>query len=337
MTVEVRRPESRATTRADGLVSRHSFSFGPHYDPSDVGHAVLVAHNDDRVEAGAGYDTHPHRDLEIVTWVLDGGLRHEDSEGHGGVVVPGLLQRLSAGSGVRHAEHHDVASGPTVRFVQMWVLPDEPGLTPSYAQHDVGPLLAGGDLVPVASGRRGPVRRGGAGAQPGRHVPRRPAGRRAVGRAARRAVPARVPGPRWRRPGGRRPARRGRRRAAHRRRRGAADRRPGRAARCWSGRCTGAADAGRPLRWRGPPTSTPGPAWHRASPRCSPRSSPPCSRRRPCPPVRRSPTRCRSGTPTTWTAGSTWRRCRTATPGTWSSTRSRCRPAGAPGCSSPAR
>jgi quercetin 2,3-dioxygenase len=156
MTVEVRRAESRATTRADGLVSRHSFSFGPHYDPGDVGHAVLVAHNDDRVEAGAGYDTHPHRDLEIVTWVLDGGLRHEDSEGHGGVVVPGLLQRLSAGSGVRHAEHHDVASGPTVRFVQMWVLPDEPGLTPSYAQHDVGPLLAGGDLVPVASGRRGP-------------------------------------------------------------------------------------------------------------------------------------------------------------------------------------
>jgi hypothetical protein len=155
MTVEVRRAASRRSTSADDLVSRHSFAFGPHYDPTNVGHGVLVAHNDDAVRAGAGYDTHPHRDLEILTWVLEGGLRHRDSEGNGGVVVPGLLQRLSAGSGVRHSEHHDPAYGPTVRFVQMWVLPDEPGLPPSYAQCDVGPALAGGGLVPVASGRPG--------------------------------------------------------------------------------------------------------------------------------------------------------------------------------------
>jgi redox-sensitive bicupin YhaK (pirin superfamily) len=156
MTVEVRRAASRRSTAGDNLVSRHSFSFGPHYDPGDVGHAVLVAHNDDDIRAGAGYDTHPHRDLEIVTWVLEGGLRHRDSDGNGGVVVPGRLQRLSAGSGVRHSEHHDPAHGPRLRFVQMWVLPDEPGLTPSYAQRDVGPALAGGELVPVASGRPGP-------------------------------------------------------------------------------------------------------------------------------------------------------------------------------------
>lgn len=155
MTVEVRRAATRPSTSAAGLVSRHSFSFGRHYDPANVGHAVLVAHNDDAIRVGAGYDTHPHRDLEIVTWVLEGGLRHEDSDGHGGVVVPGLLQRLSAGSGVRHAEHHDPASGPSVRFVQMWVLPDEPGLPASYAQRDVGSALAGGALVPVASGRPG--------------------------------------------------------------------------------------------------------------------------------------------------------------------------------------
>ena len=155
MAIEVRRAASRPTTSADGLVSRHSFSFGPHYDPTNVGHAVLVAHNDDDVRAGSGYDTHPHRDLEIVTWVLEGGLRHEDSSGRAGLVVPGLLQRLSAGSGVRHSEHHDRSSGPAVRFVQMWVLPDETGLTPSYAQHDVGPLLDAGGLVPVASGRPG--------------------------------------------------------------------------------------------------------------------------------------------------------------------------------------
>ena len=153
MTVEVRRSGSRPTTTADGLVSRHSFSFGPHYDPVNVGHALLVAHNDDDLRAGAGYDTHPHRDLEIVTWVLEGGLRHQDSNGHTGVVVPGQLQRLSAGSGVRHSEHHDPGCGPAVRFVQMWVQPDEPGLVPSYAQHDVGPQLDAGALVPVASGR----------------------------------------------------------------------------------------------------------------------------------------------------------------------------------------
>lgn len=155
MTVEVRRAADRPRTSTPGLVSRHSFSFGSHYDPDDVGHGVLVAHNDDDIRAGAGYPTHPHRDLEIVTWVLEGGLRHEDSDGHAGLVVPGVLQRLSAGSGVRHSEHHDPASGPAVRFVQMWVLPDAPGLTPSYAQCDVGPLLDGGGLVPVASGRPG--------------------------------------------------------------------------------------------------------------------------------------------------------------------------------------
>jgi redox-sensitive bicupin YhaK (pirin superfamily) len=156
MTWEGRRAADRPATRADGLVSRHSFSFGTHYDPANVGHGVLVAHNDDTVERGRGYDTHPHRDLEIVTWVLDGGLRHADADGlsdRAGVVVPGLVQRLSAGSGVRHSEHHDPSSGPSVRFVQMWVLPDAPGGEPSYAQADVATALAGGALVPVASGR----------------------------------------------------------------------------------------------------------------------------------------------------------------------------------------
>lgn len=153
--VEVRRAASRPSTRGPGLVSRHSFSFGPHYDPGNVGHAVLVAHNEDDLRDGGGYPTHPHRDLEIVTWVLEGGLRHEDSGGHAGVLVPGRVQRLSAGSGVRHSEVHDPASGPVTRFVQMWVLPDEPALTPSYAQQDVEGLLSPDRLVPVASGRRG--------------------------------------------------------------------------------------------------------------------------------------------------------------------------------------
>ena len=148
--IDVRRSADRFTTATDWLTSRHSFSFGPHYDPHNVGHAVLVAHNDDVIAPGTGYDTHPHQDLEIVTWVLDGSLVHQDSHGHTGVIRPGLAQRLSAGSGVLHSERNDApqAAVPT-RFVQMWVLPDEPGLEPSYAQQEVGELSG---LVPLASG-----------------------------------------------------------------------------------------------------------------------------------------------------------------------------------------
>ncbi len=152
VTIDVRPAAERFRSEYDGIVSRHSFSFATHYDPTNVGHALLVAHNDDVVAPGSGYASHPHRDLEIVTWVLEGGLRHEDSRGHAGVVVPGLVQRLSAGSGVLHSERNDASTGCAVRFVQMWVLPDEPGTAPSYAQHDAGSDLEGGGLVPLAGG-----------------------------------------------------------------------------------------------------------------------------------------------------------------------------------------
>jgi quercetin 2,3-dioxygenase len=147
--VDVRRAGSRFTTEAPGITTRHSFSFGQHYDPANVGHAVLVAHNDDRVAPGSGYDLHPHADLEIVTWVLSGSLVHQDSQGHVNVVGPGQVQRLSAGSGVRHSERNDApgAAEPT-RFVQMWVLPDEPGMRPSYDLAAVDP----DGLTPLASG-----------------------------------------------------------------------------------------------------------------------------------------------------------------------------------------
>lgn len=152
MSSDVRRSADRFRTDSDGIVSRHSFSFGAHYDPANIGFGLLVAHNDDSVAPGSGYETHPHRDVEIVTWVLEGGLRHEDSRGNTGVVVPGLVQRLSAGSGVLHSERNDAATGPSVRFVQMWVRPDEPGGEPSYAQHDATADLADGALVPLAGG-----------------------------------------------------------------------------------------------------------------------------------------------------------------------------------------
>jgi redox-sensitive bicupin YhaK (pirin superfamily) len=147
--IDVRRAGDRFLTEGDHVTSQHSFSFGPHYDPANVGHAVLVAHNDDLVAPGGGYDLHPHADLEIVTWVLEGSLVHADSAGHSDVVHRGAVQRLSAGSGVRHSERNDApgAAVPT-RFVQMWLLPDEPGLRPSYALEHVD--VHG--LTPLASG-----------------------------------------------------------------------------------------------------------------------------------------------------------------------------------------
>ncbi|BDH55306.1 putative quercetin 2,3-dioxygenase [Tsukamurella sp. PLM1] len=137
-----------------GVASRHCFSFGDHYDPDNTHHGVLLACNAERVAARRGFDTHPHRAVEIVTWVLSGALVHQDSEGHSGIVHPGLAQRMSAGTGVSHSERNDRPdpAGADVRFVQMWILPDEAGQAPSYEQRDVGTELAGGGLVPIASG-----------------------------------------------------------------------------------------------------------------------------------------------------------------------------------------
>lgn len=149
-TIEVRRSADRFTTTTDWLLSRHSFSFGPHYDPMNVGHALLVAHNEDVVAPRTGYDIHPHRDIEIVTWVLEGSLVHEDSNGHRGVVTPGLVQRMSAGTGISHSERNDAGDQPA-HFVQMWVQPAETGVTPGYAQHEVGDI-GGRGLVALASG-----------------------------------------------------------------------------------------------------------------------------------------------------------------------------------------
>jgi len=157
--VDVRRSADRATTEIEWLASKHSFSFGEVYDPANTHHGLLMVNNDDIVLPGTGFDTHPHRDMEIVTWVLDGALVHQDSTGHFGVIYPGLAQRMSAGSGILHSEKNDswrldggAAHTNPVHFVQMWVVPDESGITPGYEQLEIdGELLSGG-LVPVASG-----------------------------------------------------------------------------------------------------------------------------------------------------------------------------------------
>ena len=145
---------ARFTTHEADRVTRHSFSFGPHYDPANLGFGPLVCHNDELLRPGGGYPDHPHRDLEIVTWVLSGVLLHTDSTGHTSPIGAGTVQAMSAGSGIRHSEVADLASGPT-RFVQAWVRPDEPGGTPVHRERAVD--LPGAGLVPVAGGGGLPV------------------------------------------------------------------------------------------------------------------------------------------------------------------------------------
>ena len=154
---ELRRAKERFLTRTDGAETYHSFSFGDHYDPTNVSFGRLMVNNDDLVRVGAGYPDHPHRDAEIVTWVLSGSLVHEDSYGNSGLIYPGLAQRMSAGSGIVHAERNDAYRvDPTrpaepVHFIQMWIRPEEYSAQPSYQQRELalGDLV--GDWLPVAS------------------------------------------------------------------------------------------------------------------------------------------------------------------------------------------
>lgn len=172
--IDVHRGGDRMKTRISWLDSKHSFSFGEHYDPDNTHHGLLLVNNEDVVLPGQGFETHPHRDMEIVTWVLGGSLVHQDSLGHSGIIYPGLAQRMSAGTGILHSEKNDswrldaqrtehedavfthpggsASDHPPVHFVQMWVVPDEPGLGPGYQQLEIDAELATGALVTVASG-----------------------------------------------------------------------------------------------------------------------------------------------------------------------------------------
>jgi quercetin 2,3-dioxygenase len=151
-TVQINRAGSRFRTDISWLKSRHSFSFGSHYDPDNVGHGLLLVSNDDIVAPGFGFDTHPHKDMEIITWVLDGELEHKDSEKNRGVLYPGLAQRMSAGRGIWHSEINP-SKESSVHFVQMWIQPDTASIDPGYEQLDINTELAKGGLVPIASGR----------------------------------------------------------------------------------------------------------------------------------------------------------------------------------------
>jgi redox-sensitive bicupin YhaK (pirin superfamily) len=133
MTVQIRRAAERGATQIDWLDSKHTFSFGDYYDPRAMGFRTLRVINDDRVRPGAGFGTHPHRDMEIVTYVLDGQLEHKDSLGTGSVIRPGDVQRMSAGTGVLHSEFNHSRKDP-VHFLQLWIVPEARGIKPSYEQ-----------------------------------------------------------------------------------------------------------------------------------------------------------------------------------------------------------
>jgi redox-sensitive bicupin YhaK (pirin superfamily) len=150
--VDIRRAGERFHTKIDWLDSYHSFSFADHYDPANMRHGLLLVSNDDVIKAGTGFRTHPHQDMEIVTWVLDGEIEHKDSVGNTGIIYPGLAQRMSAGQGIRHSEMNP-RGDKDVHLIQMWVLPDTERIAPSYEQLDINAQLDKGGLVPIASGR----------------------------------------------------------------------------------------------------------------------------------------------------------------------------------------
>ena len=131
--IKLLRSDDRGHTKLSWLDSRHTFSFGDYYNPERMGFSHLRVINEDRVAPGGGFGTHSHRDMEIITYVLEGAVAHKDSTGTSAMIRPGEVQRMSAGTGISHSEHNASQNEP-VHFLQIWIIPDELGLAPGYEQ-----------------------------------------------------------------------------------------------------------------------------------------------------------------------------------------------------------
>jgi redox-sensitive bicupin YhaK (pirin superfamily) len=154
--ITLRPADQRMHTQIGWLDSRHTFSFAEHYDPRFMGFRALRVINEDRVAPGQGFGTHPHRDMEILSYVLEGALAHRDSMGTGSVITPGDVQRMTAGTGVLHSEFN-ASDASVTHFLQIWILPDRARLEPSYEQRRFEPAARKGRLTLIASrdGREG--------------------------------------------------------------------------------------------------------------------------------------------------------------------------------------
>lgn len=154
----IRPAQDRGTANFGWLDSRHTFSFGHYHDPNHMGFADLRVINEDKVTGGQGFPTHGHQDMEIVTYVLEGALEHKDSIGTGSVIRPGDVQRMSAGTGIRHSEYNASKTEP-VHFLQIWILPEHKGIEPGYEQKNFAIAEKQGKLKLIGShdGRDGSV------------------------------------------------------------------------------------------------------------------------------------------------------------------------------------
>jgi redox-sensitive bicupin YhaK (pirin superfamily) len=148
--ITIRKAADRGHTKIDWLDSRHSFSFGDYYDPQNMGFGPLRVINDDRVAPGGGFGAHPHRDMEIITYIVSGAVEHKDSLGTGSVIRPGDVQRMTAGSGIRHSEFNPSKTEP-VHFLQIWIQPNQKNLTPSFEQRTLPETERLGGLRLIAS------------------------------------------------------------------------------------------------------------------------------------------------------------------------------------------